>query len=197
MFRSLQLTNMKTGIIILLLFITGHSAFAQRYIVAKNQPAAVTAISVAGHHTVKSRMDSACINMKKRTLFCKIAMKDFNFGLLPMFASKRTVVNRFLTSYMEIEKYPFITYEASFTALEHKNLHAGDTIITKGLLTAHGVSRAVQIPIVLTRKDKQLVLYSQFKVKPVDDYKVRATSGIRYLFLNDVKVFVNAVLEEG
>jgi hypothetical protein len=184
MFRSLQLTNMKTGIIILLLFITGHSAFAQRYIVAKNQPAAVTAISVAGHHTVKSRMDSACINMKKRTL-------------LPMFASKRTVVNRFLTSYMEIEKYPFITYEASFTALEHKNLHAGDTIITKGLLTAHGVSRAVQIPIVLTRKDKQLVLYSQFKVKPVDDYKVRATSGIRYLFLNDVKVFVNAVLEEG
>ena len=194
---SLQRTNMKTGIIALLLFTMGHTAFAQRYIATKNQPAVVTAISVAGHHTVRSRMDTACINMKTRTLFCKIAMKDFNFGLLPMFASKRTVVNRFLTSYMEIEKYPFITYEASFTPLQHKALQVGDTIIIKGQLTAHGVSKEVHIPIVLTRKDRQFVLYSQFKVKPVDDYKIRATPGLRYLFLNDIKVLVNVVLVEG
>jgi polyisoprenoid-binding protein YceI len=97
---------------------------------------------------------------------------------------------------MEIERYPFITYEASFPAVQKKELANSDTIMTKGTLTAHGVSKEVQIPIVLIKRDKQLVLAGQFKVKPVDDYKVRATSGIRYRFLNNIKVQINAVLIE-
>jgi hypothetical protein len=187
---------MKTGIIILLFTLIMPAAFAQKYITAGGKPAVVIATSVEGHHTVKSSIDTAWVNMKTRTLYCRVALKELNFGLLPMFASKRTVVDRFLTSYMEIEKYPFIIYEASFSALQKNDLNHGDTIMTKGILTAHGISKEVQIPVILTKKDKELTLYSQFKVKPVDDYKVRATSGIRYRFLNDVKVLVSAVLTE-
>jgi hypothetical protein len=187
---------MRSGIIILLSIIN-FTAAAQKYSAGKGQSGAVIITSIEGHQTVRGGMDTAWVNMKTRTLYCRIALKDFNFGVLPMFASKRTVVNRFLTSYMEIEKHPFITYEASFSSTQKKNLNNGDTIMTKGMLTAHGISKEVQIPVVLTRKDNQLILHSQFKVKPVDDYKVRATSGIRYRFLNNVMVQVNAVLEEG
>lgn len=191
-----SIINMKTGIIILFLSFIANIVSAQKYITVNGKPAIVMVTSVEGHHTIRSNMDTAWVNMKTQTLYCRVALKDLDFGLLPMFASKRTVVNRFLTSYMEIERYPFITYEASFPSLQKKELNNGDTIMTKGVLTAHGVSREVQIPIVLTKSDKQLVLVSQFKVKPVDDYKVRATSGIRYRFLNNIKVQVNAVLTE-
>jgi hypothetical protein len=187
---------MKAGIIILLFSLIVPTALAQKYAAGSGKPAIVIATSVEGHHTVKSSIDTAWVNIKTRTLYCRIALKELNFGLLPMFASKRTVIDRFLTSYMEIEKHPFITYEASFSTLQKKGLNHVDTIMTKGILTAHGVSKEVQIPVILTKKDKELTLYSQFKVKPVDDYKVRATSGIRYRFLNDVKVLVSAVLTE-
>ncbi|MFA6059868.1 MAG: hypothetical protein WC756_16805 [Taibaiella sp.] len=187
---------MKTGIIILLLSFIANTVPAQKYITVNGKPAIVIVTSVEGHHTVRSSMDTAWVNMKTRTLYCRVALKDLNFGLLPMFASKRTVVDRFLTSYMEIDRYPFITYEASFPSVQKKALSNGDTIMTKGILTAHGVSKEVQIPVVLTKSDKELILVSLFKVKPVDDYKVRATSGIRYRFLNNIKVQVNAVLTE-
>jgi hypothetical protein len=187
---------MKTGIIILLVSFIVNTVLAQKYVTIRGKPAAVIISSVEGHHTVKGSMDTAWVNMKTRTLYCRVALKDLDFGLLPMFASERTVVNRFLTSYMEIERYPFITYEASFPAVQKKELANSDTIMTKGTLTAHGVSKEVQIPIVLIKRDKQLVLAGQFKVKPVDDYKVRATSGIRYRFLNNIKVQINAVLIE-
>jgi hypothetical protein len=187
---------MKSGISIILLSIINFTVAAQKYSAGKGQPTAVIVTSIEGHHTVKSGMDTAWVNMKTQTLYCRIALKDLNFGLLPMLASKRTVVDRFLTSYMEMDKYPFITYEASFTNAQKKELSNGDTIMTKGILTAHGVSKEIRIPVVLTRKDKQLIFHSQFNVKPVDDYKVRATSGIRYRFLNNVMVQVNAVLEE-
>jgi hypothetical protein len=187
---------MRSGIIIILLSIINFTVAAQKYSAGKAQPTAVIVTSIEGHHTVKSGMDTAWVNMKTRTLYCRVALKDLNFGLLPMYASKRTVVDRFLTSYMEMEKYPFIIYEASFSGVQKKGLNSGDTIMTKGILTAHGVSKEVQIPVVLTMKDKQLILHGQFKVKPVDDYKVRATSGIRYRFLNNVMVQINAVLEE-
>jgi hypothetical protein len=188
---------MRSGIITLLLSIINFTVAAQRYSAGKGQPVAVTATSVEGHHTVRAGMDTAWVNMKTRTLYCRVALKDLNFGILPVYASKRTVVNRFLTSYMEIEKHPFIIYEASFSGIQKEGLSHGDTIMTKGILIAHGVSKEVQIPVVLTQKNKQLILHSQFKVKPVDDYKVRATSGIRYRFLNNVMVQINAVLEEG
>lgn len=187
---------MKTGIFIILLSLIIPAAFAQQYITGGGKPAVVIATSVEGHHTVRSGLDTAWVNMKTRTLYCRVALKELNFGLLPIFASKRTVVDRFLTSYMEIEKYPFITYEASFSVAQKRSLNHGDTVMTKGLLTAHGISKEVQIPVIFTRKDKELMLYSQFKVKPVDDYKVRATSGLRYRFLNDIKVLVSAVLTE-
>lgn len=187
---------MRSGIIILLLSIISFPLAAQKYIAGKGQPAAVIITSVEGHHTIRGDIDSAWVNTKTRTLFCRIALRDLNFGLLPMFTSKRTVVDRFLTSYMEIEKYPFITYEASLPALLQKSTAGSDTIMTKGILTAHGVSKEVQIPIVLAKTNNQLILNSQFKVKPVDDYNVRATSGIRYRFLNNIKVQVSAVLIE-
>lgn len=187
---------MKLSIFILLFSLFTHIAIAQQYTTADGLPSQVSVTSVQGHHTVRSVIDSAWINMKTRTLYCRVALKDLDFGRLPAMASKRTVVNRFLSSYLEMDKYPFIIYQASFAPVPQSALTNGDTIMTNGTLSAHGVSRKVSIPIVLVKKNGRLMLQSQFKVKPVDDYNVRAASGIRYRFLNDVGVSVNAVMTE-
>lgn len=103
----------------------------------------------------------------------------------------------FNENYIESTTYPKATFKGKIIGFDKSKLLPNKPMvfILDGLLTLHGVTKALQNKITLTMNAEKLNVSSNFVVKN-SDYQIKIPNIVKSKVAEDVKIAFNFILEE-
>jgi len=118
----------------------------------------------------------------------KIAIQDFIFP-------NSLMQEHFNESYLESDKYPFATFQGNIENFSNLDLQNKIQVLCKGIFTIHGVSNEVVLESSFHKKGEQIDIKSNFNLL-LEDYKIKIPKIVLYNIAEEIKVNVNASLNE-
>ena len=115
-----------------------------------------------------NKMPAGIIDFKASRFSFKLNMKDFIFH-------SSLMQEHFSENYLESEKFPSSTYKGNIIGEMDLKKDGQYKVITKGDLTIHGVTKPVEIPVILIVKGTEITFQSDFKVT-LKDYDIEIPS---------------------
>jgi polyisoprenoid-binding protein YceI len=152
----------KTILFLVAIFTVGVGAFAQKYVAEK------TSISFFSHATIEditadNKKTSSIFNASTGDIVFSIPISEFQFA-------KSLMQEHFNEKYMESDKYPKATFQGKIEGYDPASTIPQE-LKAIGKLTIHGVTRDVEIPGTLEKKNDRVAMKSKFIVK-LADYKI-------------------------
>jgi polyisoprenoid-binding protein YceI len=152
----------KTLQVVVMLVTLGSPAFAQKYAVEKSF------ISFYSHATIEditaeNKKSSSIFNASTGDIVFSIPISEFQFA-------KSLMQEHFNEKYMESDKYPKSTFQGKIAGFDPA-ASGPQQLKATGKLSIHGVTKEVEIPGTLEKKNDKLLLKSKFIVK-LADYKI-------------------------
>lgn len=141
------------------------SAQAQKYYTKsgitefKGSVEAFEPVEAVNHNT------TAILDIGTGEVAALVFIKSFHFDVALM-------EEHFNENYMESDQYPKATFKGKIENFDFNQITEGiNKFKVKGKLAMHGVTKDIEVWIMLSKVDGQIVLACQFKVDP-DDYKI-------------------------
>lgn len=125
----------------------------------------------------------AVIDLGSKNLAVAVLLKGFIFP-------KELMQEHFNENYVESDKYPKATFSGSFAGDVAPGKDGTYNVIVHGNLTLHGVTKAVDVPAVLTLKGETITGTATFQVIP-EDYNIGIPSIVRDKIAKNMRVEVN------
>ncbi len=114
--------------------------------------------------TADNKKASGIFNSETGEIAFSIPISEFQFA-------KSLMQEHFNEKYMESDKYPKGSFQGKITGYD-KSAAGVQQVKASGKLTIHGVTRDVEIPGTIEKKDSKLAMKAKFIVKLVD-YKIK------------------------
>ena len=124
----------------------------------------------------------AVVDLGKKDLAVGVLLKGFIFP-------KELMQEHFNENYVESDRYPKATFSGSFTGDIAPGKDGTYNVVVHGSLTLHGVTKAIEVPAVLTLQGGILSGTATFPVVP-EDYNIGIPSIVRDKIAKTMRVEV-------
>ena len=125
---------------------------------------------------------AAVLDIAKQSLAFAVLMKGFLF-------QKALMQEHFNENYVESDKFPKATFNGTYAGLFDLAKKGTYKVMVKGLLTLHGVTRAIEIPALLEVQQGTVLGKATFQVKP-QDYAIKIPALVRDKIAQEITVNV-------
>ncbi len=125
----------------------------------------------------------AIVDAGKKNLAFAALLKGFIFP-------KELMQEHFNENYAESDKYPKASFSGTYTGDVVLDKDGVYTVLVRGNLTLHNVTRPVETPATLEVKGGHLLGHTEFKVKP-EDFNISIPSVVRDKIDKEITVKVN------
>jgi hypothetical protein len=173
---------MKKTLTLLLLVIATHT-YAQKYVSEKTF-VSFFSDAVLEDITATNKKASSIFNSTTGDIAFSIPIKEFQFA-------KSLMQEHFNEKYMDSEKYPKSTFQGKVTGY-NPDAKGVQNVRAAGKLTIHGVTKEVDIPGTIEKKDDKVLMKSKFIVK-VADYNIEIPTLVFQNIAEQVEVTVDFV----
>lgn len=173
-----------------------NSVYAQVYKTTKGS-GAFSVAAPAKTINADSRQVSIEIDKGKASLRLSVPVASFEFSNNFVSDSMNTVIHeRFNSYYMESDKYPDVTYEATIDNNSNINYEKDGSypIRTRGKLRIHGVEQEMLAEGMVQVSGGEVSVAAKIKVLPAD-YKIRIPSYIGNMYFREVLIESKATLK--
>ncbi len=179
---------MKKIALIVLLFTTGNSIFAQQ-LKTRTGIISFEATMPAIEEIAGKNSTASCILDKSNGNFAtQCLVKAFKFKIPLM-------EEHFNENYMESTKFPKSTFSGKILNFDASKLSTTKTPYDlEGDLTIHGVTKKIKTKIMIALSGTKIVATSNFSVKP-QDYKIEIPNLVKDKIAKDVKIVSMFTLE--
>jgi polyisoprenoid-binding protein YceI len=135
----------------------------------------------------KSNKLAAALNKSTNKFAFKVSIKSFEF-------KKALMQEHFNENYMESDKYPKGTFEGEI--IDNVKLTENGTynVKAKGILNIHGVAQERIIDGIVTVKDNEIMINSEFKIK-LTDHNIEVPKLVFKNIAEIIDVTINATLK--
>jgi polyisoprenoid-binding protein YceI len=148
----------------ILLLLISTSSFAQKFISEKSKVIFFSE-AVLENITATNAKASGIVDLSSQEFAFSIPIKDFQF-------EKSLMKEHFNEKYMESEKFPKGTFTGKMTGFNNSSTEP-QTVVAKGKLTIHGVTREVEITGTIRKiKSSSLSISAKFPIK-LTDYNIK------------------------
>ena len=153
---------MKKTLLIVGIVIAGVPSIAQKFVTEKTYVRFFSDAAIEDI-TAENRKTSSIFNSSTGEIVFSVPIRDFQFA-------KSLMQEHFNEKYMESEKFPKATFQGK---IENYELEAGGVqeATALGKLTIHGVTKEVEIPGTIEKKNNKLLMKTKFIVK-LEDYGI-------------------------
>jgi hypothetical protein len=180
---------MNKTLFIVLLLLTGSSAFAQKYITKNGY---IKFYSETPVETIEAhnRQVNAALDIKTGDFVFKVLMKSFAF-------EKALMQEHFNENYVESHKFPNASFVGKVTNLDKINFDTKGEYeaMVEGDLTIHGVTKKISEKGKFMVGDGMITGESKFIVKPAD-YDIKIPKTVINNIAEEIEVTIEVKLEE-
>lgn len=173
------------NIFVILFALCAIQVSAQKYITEKSFVSFFSHASIEDI-TADNKKASGIFNAATDEIAFSIPITDFQFA-------KSLMQEHFNEKYMESDKYPKSTFQGKMTGYDKAGA-ATQQVKAVGKLTIHGVTKDVELPGTVEKKDGKLLMKAKFIVKLVD-YKVKIPELLWNKIAEQVEVTVDFVFK--
>lgn len=167
----------------LLLFLTCISVNAQKYTIESSQVSFYSRAAIEDIKAVNSEA-TGLLNSSTYEIAFLIPIRKFQF-------EKSLMQEHFNEKYLESDKYPNAIFKGKIEGVKRESGEE-QTVMAKGSLTIHGVTREVTIPGTLVKNGTKYIAKSKFLVK-LEEYKIKIPQLMWQNIAEEVEVTVEFI----
>ena len=125
---------------------------------------------------------SSVFDTSNNNIVFSVPIRGFEFD-------KSLMQEHFNEKYMESDEYPKSLFTGKVSGFD-PNKKGEQKVSARGKLTIHGVTRSIDVEGTLERKNEELVLKSEFKVR-LEDYNIKIPQVLWHNIAEEVEVKLN------
>ena len=131
---------------------------------------------------------SAIVDLQSGTIASLVLVKEFVF-------KNALMQEHFNENYMESDRYPKITFQGKIAEFSIAKLEGSPTTFwVKGMISIHGVKRAIEVPMQLSKRNAIIYATSRFSLKP-EDFNIKIPKIVRYKIAKEVIITLDFKLQ--
>lgn len=179
---------MRTIKILIILFVVGHFAQAQKYMTQNGVITFFSSTPIEDIEAINNQV-SAVLNTENGDIASVLLMKAFNF-------EKALMQEHFNEKFVESDKFPKSVFKGRI--LDFETLELSETPVDVkivGDLTIHGVAKAIEAKGTLSKNDSVMELQLEFYVE-VDDYDINIPGSVKDKIAKSLRVNVHLKMDK-